>query len=122
MAIWKWYWSEISVAVLTCSEYIKTGNWQSDLRTSVILVMHTKMHVFERPQTSNLISSCAIQYYMLWNLITLQIKIHYWVSCEKKQVHKRTCVLGCTLRLSVELTDQYVTLLISVKVGLLGFC
>ena len=75
-------------------------------RDCVILVMHTKMHVFKRPQTSKLISSCTIQYYMLWNLITLQIKIHYWVSCKKKQVHKQTCVLGYTLRLSVEITDQ----------------
>ena len=90
MAIWEWYWLEISVAVLTCSEYNKTVNWQSDLTPLVILVMDPKMHaihVFKRPQTLKLISSClmiAIQYYMLWNLITLQIKIHYCVSCEKK--------------------------------------
>ena len=80
----------------------------------VVLVMHPEMHaihVFKRPRTSKLISSCnclmiAIQYYMLWNLITLQIKINYGVSCKKKQVHKRTCILRCTLRLSVEISDQ----------------
>ena len=55
----------------------KTVNWQSDLTPLVILVMYPKMHaihVFKRPQTSKLISSClmiAIQYYMVWNLITL---------------------------------------------------
>ena len=90
MAIWKWYWSEISVAVLTCSEYNKRLSIGSlILMPLVILVMHPKMHaihVFERPQTSKLISSflmIAIQY-MLWNLFPLKIKIRYCVSCEKK--------------------------------------
>ena len=91
---------------------IKNCQLAVHLAPLVILVMHPKMHamhVFKRPQTSKLISSClmiAIQYYTLWNLITLQIKIHYCVSCEKKWVHKRTFILGCTLRLSVEISDQ----------------
>ena len=64
MAIWKWYWSEISVTVPTCSEYNKRQSIGIlILMPLIILVMHPKMHaihVFERSHTSKLISSCLM--------------------------------------------------------------
>ena len=68
MAIWKWYWSEISAAVLA---FFKFDNWQSDLMPLVILVMHPKMHaihVFKWPK--QLFNECnSILYVMELNYL-----------------------------------------------------